>query len=420
MAEEDAIKNRLAYILILLCFLAVIPLYLNKSKVSIQSDVQIPDAASQQDQVQQAEAEPEFSDSEKKDIEITPSISKVLIDKRAAAPSSMSPAPDNSLELMQRGWNELNKGRYENSLKLFLEASSKNRSALIGAGISSFMIRDYEKAVTYLEPATDIDDGFLRNKFLSFAYYRTDDIKKSIASAQKALSIKNDPELKRFLARLHKETNTHNRYLDESASRFKVMFDGYEHGQISRVVLGHLDDAYRKISNDTGYFPEGVVEVILYTGQDFFDITQAPQWAGGLFDGRIKIPVRGAEYNDALLRTVLTHEYVHAVVWSITRNCPLWINEGLAEYFSRKYPKKVGQIIPLKNLEKSFAWLQGQHVLLAYVQSYSAVSDMADKYGMVRIMDMLRSFEKSGDIEQAFKDSFAITYSEFINSWGRK
>ncbi|MDX9714829.1 MAG: hypothetical protein RBT37_05300 [Dissulfurispiraceae bacterium] len=404
----------------MVCFFAAIPLYLYNSN----NNVRVADPASGPTQQQPYDSFPETGfDSavpESSNNEIMPADHQPLIGNQSVDPNPAASTLDNSAELIKKGEEELNKGRFGAALKVFLEASEKNQYALLGAGLSSYMLRDYEKAVVYLETSPEADGGFLKNKFLSYAYYRTDQIAKSMTSAQKALSVKNDPELKSFLARLQKESDTYKRYIDESTSHFKVIFDGYEHGSISRVVLRHLDDAYRKISNETGYFPVGSVEVVLYTGQDFFDITQAPQWAGGLFDGRIKIPVRGAEYNDALLRRVLFHEYVHSVVWSITRRCPLWINEGLAEYFSRKYPEKVGQIIPLENLEKSFAWLQGQHVPLAYVQSYSAVSDLIDKYGMSMIVDMLRNFEKHGDIEQAFRDSFGISYTEFISSWGRR
>ncbi|MCE5313263.1 MAG: hypothetical protein LLF86_08960 [Nitrospiraceae bacterium] len=419
-AEEAYIRNRIIYVLILLCFLAVLPLYLFGTKKTADTT-----AADVKQSADVLPVEPSIP-AEAANSALQPTVPVSIPSLPDNAPASdpvkrKSPAaePDNSLELIAKAQEELNRGRFDSSLKLFLEASRKNRSALLGAGISSFMLRDYEKAIEYLESAPDVDGGFMRNKFLSYAYYRVNNIPKSISSAEKGLAVKNDPELRAFLNRLHKETATHKRYIDESASRFKVIFDGYEHGKISRVVLNHLDDAYRKVGSETGYFPEQTVEVILYTGKDFFDVTQAPEWSGGLFDGRIKIPVKGAEHNDTLLRTVLFHEYVHAVIWSITRRCPLWINEGLAEYFSRSHPKKVRQIIPLKNLEHSFSWLSGQFVGLAYVQSWSAVSDMVDKYGHARMMDMLRSYAKNSDIEQAFSSSFGITYSDFISSWGK-
>lgn len=417
-AEEAVIRNRIVYSLMLLCFVAALPLYLLNTKKPAPSIESVAD-----NQLKASADEPAAS----KDVAAVlpdesataamPTLTEAVpeMQRKPGLPSE----PDNSHELIAKAQEELNRGRFDNSLKLFLEASRKSSSAYLGAGISSFMLRDYENAVRYLESAPEHDGGFLKNKFLSFAYYRTDNIQKSISSAEKGLAAKNDPELSAFLSRLHKETATHKRYIDESASRFKVIFDGYEHGSISRVVLNHLDDAYRMVGSETGYFPDQTVEVILYTGKDFFDVTQAPQWSGGLFDGRIKMPVKGAEQNNTLLRTVLFHEYVHAVVWSITRRCPLWINEGLAEYFSRKHPRKVGQVIPLKYMERSFVGLSGPYVGLAYVQSWSAVSYMVDKYGLSRVMDMLRALGRNEDIEQAFYSAFGITYSEFVSTWGK-
>ncbi len=70
---------------------------------------------------------------------------------------------------------------------------------------------------------------------------------------------------------------------------------------------------------------------------------------GGYFDtkdGKIRVPVRSAEDQKSLLRTVPFHEYVYALIHPITKICPLWIHEGLAEYFSKGPSQRVGRVIP--------------------------------------------------------------------------
>jgi len=122
-----------------------------------------------------------------------------------------------------------------------------------------------------------------------------------------------------------REKNAHRNFASESTNHFKVQFDGYEHGRLSRTVIGVLEDAYSQIGRDLDYYPSEPITVILYTNQDFRDVTQAPGWAGGYFDlrdGKIRVPVRGAEGKEALLRTVLFHEYVHALIFSIAGSAP--------------------------------------------------------------------------------------------------
>ena len=65
---------------------------------------------------------------------------------------------------------------------------------------------------------------------------------------------------------------------------------------------------------------------ILYTQQQFRDITKSPSWAAAAYDGRIRIPVLGALKNPAELDRIVTHEYVHAVVHQMFPRVP-----GLAE-----------------------------------------------------------------------------------------
>jgi hypothetical protein len=54
-----------------------------------------------------------------------------------------------------------------------------------------------------------------------------------------------------------------------------------------------------------------------HTEQQFRDITRTPAWAGGQYDGRIRIPVAGASQQPELFKRVLTHELTHAIVAGI-------------------------------------------------------------------------------------------------------
>lgn len=311
-------------------------------------------------------------------------------------------------------------GDYEGAAALYRDLSEWDKSACAGAGISYFKLGDLENAKTFLEKAVEHDpNNFNARKFLAFLYYRKDDVERGLSHAGAGLSLKKDPELQKLYEKLLKEKNIQEGYESESAQHFRIAFDGYKHGGISRKVIEILEDAYSTVGKEFGYFPAEPVSAILYTNRDFYDITQAPEWSSGIYDGKIRIPVRGAEANELLLKKVLFHEYTHSVVRSLTSKCPLWINEGLAEYFSKNYQKKVGQIIPLGSLGSSFSWLNRENVALAYWESYSAVSHLVEKHGFYRMKEFLLSLSRETGLEQAFKDSFGVSYSEFVSSWGK-
>jgi len=311
-------------------------------------------------------------------------------------------------------------GDYEQAAGLFKELAETDKRALPGVGMSLFRLGKYQAAIEYFVMALDADGSdFVSRKALAFSYYRLDDLERSIEHAGSGLSLVPDPELQALFDRLLKEQNIQRNFIAESTPNFKVLFDGYEHGNINREVIRILEDAYRHVGREMDYFPPGSITVILNTKRDFFDTTGAPHWSGGIYDGKIRIPVRGAEKQSDLLKKVLFHEYTHAVVHSITRNCPRWIDEGLAEYFSAGYNQKIGQLIPLRNLENSFSGLTERNVRIAYQESYSAVSYLIERYGIYRMKKMLESLSTGNDLDNAFRDAFSNSYAEFIREWGQ-
>jgi len=311
-------------------------------------------------------------------------------------------------------------GDYEGAIRLCRELPVDVKGAQGIMGMSYLKLGDHESAERYLEEAAKNDPGdFGARKALAFLYYKKDDLEKGLLHAEAGLSIKRDQELQKVYEKLRKDKNTRQVSESESTSHFRIAFDGYKHGGMSRKVLEILEDAYSSVGKEFEYFPSAPVSAILYTNRDFYDITRAPGWSVGIYDGKIRIPVRGAESNEAVLKKVLFHEYAHSVVRSLTPRCPLWINEGLAEYFSQSYARKIGQVIPLELLADSFSWLSGDQVGVAYRESYSAVSSLIERHGFYRMREFLRSLSAGSDLEQAFRGSFGQTYSEFVSTWGK-
>jgi tetratricopeptide (TPR) repeat protein len=323
-------------------------------------------------------------------------------------------------ELVSKALEKFRSGDYEGAAGLFKELAETDKSALSAVGMSYFRLGNYQTANEYFEKALESDaNDFVARKALAFSYYRLDDLEKSIEHAGKGLSLVPDPELQALFDRLRKEKNTQRDFIEETTAHFKVLFDGYEHGKIDREVISILEDAYRFVGKEMGHFPAGSITVVLNTSSDFFDTTGAPHWSGGIYDGKIRIPIRGAEGQADLLKKVLFHEYTHAAVHSITQRCPRWIDEGLAEYFSAGNQQKIGQLIPLRNIENSFLGLRDRNVHIAYQESYSAVSYLIEKYGMHRMKEMLESLSKGSDPDQAFSNAFSKTYTDFIREWGK-
>lgn len=332
-----------------------------------------------------------------------------------------TPSPDSRDKRIEKEAITLfNNKDYKGALNLLREVENPDTEVLLGTGLCYFKLHDYENSLSFLQQVLGRDrNNFDALKVSAFAYYYLDNLDKSFDDARKGLAVRNDRELQALYDRLGRERKSRQGYIEEDSSHFRILYNGYKQGNVDRKILGILEDAYRTIGQDLDYFPSEPVTVILYTDRAFYDTTLAPHWSAGLYDGKIRIPVKGVDVNEPVVRKVLFHEYTHVLVHYIAHSCPLWINEGLAEYFSTSYPKKIGQLIPLQSMEKSFSGFSDRNVAIAYMESYSAVSSLVDRYGLYRVKTMLEGFGAGKGADDAFEDAFDITYSGFISRWGK-
>jgi hypothetical protein len=120
------------------------------------------------------------------------------------------------------------------------------------------------------------------------------------------------------------------------------------------------------------------LDVILYSTKQFQDITRASAWAGGGYDGRIRLRVAGALRSPEALDRVVTHEYVHAVIRNAAgSDIPAWVDEGLASYlesgdkaWATRVLRSTAQRISLEDLEDGFGRFDGPGALVAYAESF--------------------------------------------------
>ncbi|MCK4835424.1 MAG: hypothetical protein KAT17_02240 [Candidatus Aminicenantes bacterium] len=314
-----------------------------------------------------------------------------------------------------------NQKQYKKALVGFQALMKTDNRYAVHAGQCYYFLEEYKNAYACLQDVLLVNpNDFEAKKFLALTCYKLDRFADSLRFTEEALDIKKEQELQAFHYRLIREVNAMKGYADRKTPGFKIIFSQYEHSEIRFTVMEILKDAYRDIGKKMNHYPLHPVTVILYNEKGFFDITRAPSWAGGLYDGKIRIPIKGAKGREKLLRRILFHEYTHALIHDLTPQCPLWINEGLAEFFSADHLKVIGQVIPLKYLEKRFPAGDPRLVAIAYLESYSAVSFLVSKFGIYRIKELLDALGRGEDINNAFEAVFHDPYENFLKNWGRE
>lgn len=249
---------------------------------------------------------------------------------------------------------------------------------------------------------------------------------------EKTLALKQDfPAAAGLATKVRRELNVEQSMDKGYSSRFVISYDAEVRSHLAGDILSALEDAYNTVGRDLSLFPAMRIPVILYTRQDYRTVTSGPDWSGGLYDGKIRLPVGGADQLSDQLKGVLYHEYTHVVIQEITHgNCPTWLNEGLAELEGRKiFNQPIGELgkaakqsryIPFNRLEKGFADLTAREASLAYQQSYALVNFMVSSYGWPKVGEILSGLGRGMTIAAAVKHAlgdFGLDYDGMIAEW---
>ncbi len=335
-------------------------------------------------------------------------------------------APQTSPPEGRAAWEALNARRSRAAVAAFEEALRKNPTdpmTLLGAGIASHQIGDLDAARRYLVDALRHAPSLTpASLLLGEVLYASGDLAGAISTYEAAHA--HAPQQAALLARLErwrKELTLHDRFAQKLGEHFTVLFEGPAEADLARKAVETLEAAYWRIGSALNTYPVGVVTVVLYTREQFRDITQSPEWAGGAFDGRIRVPVQGALSNVREFERVLTHEFVHALVRTLVpRGAPQWLNEGLAMNFDGTDLERMSarlrasEAIPeLQRLERPFGGLDRAAASLAYARSAVAVKALLDEAGPTAVAAVLADLGRGVPFAETFERHTNLPLAEF-------
>ena len=298
------------------------------------------------------------------------------------------------VELNAAGWKAYRDGNTRRALSLFDEALTMRPNdpvLLVGAGSALHADGRHREAMARLKRAIELRPDFTQaSVLLGQIAFEEGEVALAIKTYEEAHKhAPGDPVLLSTLNGWKREAEAHRTFEEARYDRFRVMFEGRAEQSLASQATAILNSAFWRIGEKLGNYPATTIVAVLYTEQQFRDITKAPDWSGGQYDGRIRIPAAGAARNPELFEHILVHELTHAVLDAIAgRRVPTWLNEGLAQYFDGSDPKEarrrlkaVGRTIPLKALEGGFGHLNALQAQVAYDESLLATQVMLDRPG---------------------------------------
>ena len=333
---------------------------------------------------------------------------------------------DPRVALLERaGFDALNRGQARVAADAFrdaLAADPKNARLHLGAGMAAALERRDQDAKDELERALTLDRTLtLARALLGQVLYRMGDRTGAIRTYETLVAeVPNDADARAMLDRWQRESELHERMQQAVGSHFSVAFEGPAEAALADRALESLDKAFWRIGELLGTFPSDPIQVVLYTTEQFRDITRSPSWAAGAYDGIIRVPMRGAIDKPDELDRVLAHEFTHALIRTLAvRGVPTWLNEGIATALEAPdlvWAEKAvrgGRPLPLGALASGFSRLGGADAQRAYATSALAARRLLEEAGGFALANLLRDLGSGVAFEEAFLHRIQRSFTDF-------
>ena len=212
-----------------------------------------------------------------------------------------------------------------------------------------------------------------------------------------------------------------------------IIYYASRHEQIAGRAKSIAEKSYAHLSRKLGFAPGGIIPIYLYPDRISFseaegiDSTDSIVGTAQTRTLRIKIDASGTF---ADIKGVIPHELVHVFIFrklhGNSTTLPMWMHEGLAKYFAEDWTgadaelladaASGGGVLPLTEITDSFP-ADKRKRSIAYVQSYSAVKHMVDRYGPETVTNLLTEIEHYRSFRTAMLYSVGLYPDKFEEDW---
>lgn len=191
---------------------------------------------------------------------------------------------------------------------------------------------------------------------------------------------------------------------------------------VSPETVWYICQLIEKTHNEVGIlldcYPRDPISISIINTYDAARQTDIPKWASGCYDGHIQLNYcADGEPELGVLYALIRHEWTHLLVDILTHgNCPIWLNEGLAQTVARpllsfekralQKAAKNGTLPTLSELSQPFTELSPSERKIAYLQSAAIVATLIDDGGYLSIRQLLCDLGNNTPIETAMRQTY--------------
>ena len=179
-----------------------------------------------------------------------------------------------------------------------------------------------------------------------------------------------------------------------------------------------VEKTYNKVGIQLSCYPSDQISISIVNTYDGLINTHVPKWASGCYDGHIHLNYcADGEPELGILYALIRHEWTHLLVDLLTHgNCPIWLNEGLAQTIARpllsfeklalQQADKNGTLPTLSELNQPFTELSASERKIAYLQSAAIVAALIDEGGYPSIRQLLCLLGNGTPTETAMQQTY--------------
>jgi tetratricopeptide (TPR) repeat protein len=354
--------------------------------------------------------------------------------REIAGPRPPSPA-EQSRRLAGIGGLYLAAGDAARAIELLSEAVAddpENGAAAAELTLAYVRRGDLEFAEFYLDAAirTSSVDPAEARVFLELGtlYAERNRTSEALRAWEEALRLGgDDPAIRVRMAKLRRDWayGHGQQYLEGNG--FEVFYDPGVPVDAVESTIAFLDERRAELA---GFFERPLAAspvVILYQGRRYFTWMDTPDWVGGVYDGRIHVPVPPEGSEAESYRGLLSHELAHAFITEIARGrAPGWLQEGVAQYvegrrISAEEAGKSLAVIPLDSLaELSASFSQRndrERARAAYRLALFCVQSLVREHGAGAASCLLRDLGEGMPLDAALRDETGRGTRELEDEW---
>ena len=282
-------------------------------------------------------------------------------------------------------------------------------------------LQDLERAFQWAQAALAFGPDADMYSVLGNVYYLREELDKAIQAWEQSLALREDGTVRAALERARREAEVEEDYDRQRLAHFIVKYEGETMEETGRLVLGALERSYGFLKSRLDFEPKEPTVVILYARRDYNELG-GPDWSAGLFDGKVRVPVRGLVSLDQNVESTLRHELTHAFLYAQAgQSVPRWLQEGMAEYSEGTDASQFGKMLAERiEQDGNFAYcLVGARcdVRLYYPAATSVVDYIIQNRGMGGIKDLLTLLGQGHDIDAALTQVMGRDELGLMNDW---